>query len=1798
MSQFFKRESMDISLLDEEFLATLSEQKSREIYAKIIALDINELPIDEIEGKVTGGSINIDGTSAVQRTCSLSLITDTVDINDFYWGIKTKFKLEIGVKNNLTGEFAPTENGIYPEIVWFKQGTFFVTAFNTSISTNSCTISLSGKDKMCMLNGELGGQLFASIDFGKEEYKDKVMVPASIDASTSDSLLANKYYKKIHPKVNEDKIQVSDENENEFIFTTDEDYVFVIDAENGEYYKRDNKYQVYRESALSDRIASVPEDYQGNIYAGYRIIRNPDDLFRQVDSFLFADPSGAIEDYIETLDETLSEQARAQAIAERTEELKGVLSKTAMLNSHEEILNELKAAKTDILLTDLLNDRSETKQTVVKELIKQNAFEIKKVSDDEDGIAICLGSLDKAITFYDQEKVYQQAKTDMTRKTAAAEEAEQNAEDAFEAMENAYYVTGRETEAQIMTKFMRKERTLSAQQLGSIAGEEEEETSAFSGIQSNYYILEDLYEIGYEYSVKHITLEKIIREAVHAYAKEPYHNIIINDLDEYGLEQLTFKGDTPIYGLRNLSTQQFQIVMEAQAGNLKDIVNTAGFQQDTLTSELSGTTGDIIYYSENASYTDENGIVHTGAWIVWDGITTLSPSIKRYTVAKFEYGNDVGYRITDLTYPGELVSSVGENLTAILDKIKNMLGNFEYFYDVNGRFIFQRKRTYVDTVWSQLVRDSDEEEGSYVDYANTSRRKFSFNFEGNRLVTAIQNTPVLTNLKNDFTVWGKRKGVSGQELPIHARYAIDVKPKVYRSLNGRIYISNALFSRVGEFNDETERKAYIQAEQAKILTSFVEDDIELSNNFDAVSNERQAAIDAFQPNTNANDWPKDRDGNDLLTKPRRQDDKNEPFTPGWWEINDWGAYYKLLVGSTPHGSMKFYSRNNSSGCVPRSTIPGLGTSGDVWLVEVTHYTDGSTPDKITLSSHNGGSYSEGVTVPSDYYKTVVDENDQFAAPPTDNSEPGRYTSMTIKGQKIYLEKINTEKQYIHYPYGGCVATHTYDYFNLLTTSTDQYSIKYYFYNPYFPAVEFPGGYSQIYDQAVSEAAGEFVRENEALIYIVDWRELIYQMALDYFAAQGCSKTNPIYNLNNELVLDNPDHFLPILAQLNKGFYPTGYTGYEQYYTDIQGFWRQLYNPFYVPSLVWSQGGYEDIVQRKENSPYYSKTKSWKDAVISDCEIDYYFDKDKVVSIWNKINANNEDVLRRLDSLETGQKAEAEEEKAAYIASIPELEAAISNQYESDYDLLIEYYDVTLPAEIQAEWIRAYAGLPQDYAERQKNEQATQLSLLEEKFKIEKKRYELMNSTKLIRDLSEQENPFRGLKIQDLFSGDNQEATPVGPITTLDDDGYLAYNQALKGQFSSVEVKLKSDYINNTIDNSCIKYQLKPELPVVSGETEEMVTALYPSEIVAYIESINKWNRALFEYQKTYWDKPLGSDEYYFIYGPAAIQDAILKRYKEIAAKCGGVIRGTQLKTKEMVNSAYVLIDVPGVDIVGDETEPEETQEYINNYDIEAHYVSVEFAKTSIMDEKEEKLNSLTAKRDADLQAVKDRVNVFDSRIQNITTAIENEKQLQETNFHTMQDKWVAYGLSSSDLSQNFKKVYWSLMVFDSPETLNFWFDFLDGGTELQQFSVPVVGDRTKVINDDKARAIIYREIPDVIVYDKEEQSVEELKKRRQSQTGYTFIEIPKGYSQYFTISYRGTSVKNKIDELLYQFAYCIENISITALPIYQLEPNTRIYVQDTNTNIEGEYLVSRISLPLTYNGTMSITATKAPERLY
>lgn len=85
---------------------------------------------------------------------------------------------------------------------------------------------------------------------------------------------------------------------------------------------------------------------------------------------------------------------------------------------------------------------------------------------------------------------------------------------------------------------------------------------------------------------------------------------------------------------------------------------------------------------------------------------------------------------------------------------------------------------------------------------------------------------------------------------------------------------------------------------------------------------------------------------------------------------------------------------------------------------------------------------------------------------------------------------------------------------------------------------------------------------------------------------------------------------------------------------------------------------------------------------------------------------------------------------------------------------------------------------------------------------------------------------------------------------------------------------------------------------------------------------------------------------------------------------------------------------------------------------------------------------------------------------------------------------------------------------------------------------------------------------------------------------------------YFTISAQGKSAWDELQSQMYQFTHFAESITLTAVPIYYLEPNSRILVKNDATDINGEYIISKITVPLAYNGTTSIIATKAVQRIY
>lgn len=223
--------------------------------------------------------------------------------------------------------------------------------------------------------------------------------------------------------------------------------------------------------------------------------------------------------------------------------------------------------------------------------------------------------------------------------------------------------------------------------------------------------VEDIDENG-EVVINKPTIFQIILELVNHFGGQQLGKIIINDVDTRIKAVMKWTGSSPLY----------------------------------IETLINNTSGQKIY---NVSTSElENSRVYT-------------------------YGQDVGFILTDFTYPGDLIGNAGDTVVTILDQIKNTLGNYEYFYDINGNFVFQEIKNYLNNSYStkQLL---DLTMNDYlVDYTTG---KSVYTFENSNIVQSYSNTPQYQQIKNDFVIWGKRKTVNDLEIPIRYHLAIDTKP--------------------------------------------------------------------------------------------------------------------------------------------------------------------------------------------------------------------------------------------------------------------------------------------------------------------------------------------------------------------------------------------------------------------------------------------------------------------------------------------------------------------------------------------------------------------------------------------------------------------------------------------------------------------------------------------------------------------------------------------------------------------------------------------------------------------------------------------------------------------------------------------------------------------------------------------------------------------------------------------------------------------------------------------------------------
>lgn len=136
---------------------------------------------------------------------------------------------------------------------------------------------------------------------------------------------------------------------------------------------------------------------------------------------------------------------------------------------------------------------------------------------------------------------------------------------------------------------------------------------------------------------------------------------------------------------------------------------------------------------------------------------------------EYRQNDIIGYKYEDFVFPGDLILDAGSNVAEVLKQICDKLGNYEYFYDINGVFIFQEIKNYMNTSYSSLL--SKEAKDFTVNFAEAGQSLYKFN--ESEYIISYSNTPNFENIKNDIWVWGVRN-----EIPIRYHIAIDTKPNI------------------------------------------------------------------------------------------------------------------------------------------------------------------------------------------------------------------------------------------------------------------------------------------------------------------------------------------------------------------------------------------------------------------------------------------------------------------------------------------------------------------------------------------------------------------------------------------------------------------------------------------------------------------------------------------------------------------------------------------------------------------------------------------------------------------------------------------------------------------------------------------------------------------------------------------------------------------------------------------------------------------------------------------------------------
>ena len=162
----------------------------------------------------------------------------------------------------------------------------------------------------------------------------------------------------------------------------------------------------------------------------------------------------------------------------------------------------------------------------------------------------------------------------------------------------------------------------------------------------------------------------------------------------------------------------------------------------------------------------------------------------------------------------------------------------------------------------------------------------------------------------------------------------------------------------------------------------------------------------------------------------------------------------------------------------------------------------------------------------------------------------------------------------------------------------------------------------------------------------------------------------------------------------------------------------------------------------------------------------------------------------------------------------------------------------------------------------------------------------------------------------------------------------------------------------------------------------------------------------------------------------------------------------------------------------------------------------------------------------------------------------------------------------------------------------YYLDFIDpSSSELGKYSVKNIGRRTNVTVDDKINCLFQPEIPNIILIDraasdKEKDAIKSKCKEEMQPWSQVPGEI---YNALATGGYHNGAF-DQIKYDLYLHTHYQRSVSLTVLPAYWLEPNTRVLIDESTTNTYGDFMISNINYAFGPSATMTVSCTEVKER--